>query len=105
LRGLHSRLRVETPVKVSQPSTDRIRAWLRGSLRNHSAAGYQVDITENELLQKIRTTTNCRYCGCLLRYFRLKGISLDLWAEVDRQDRNQITLTSESVQIICHVTL
>jgi len=91
------------PVEIkTEPYNDKIVNWIRNSLKSHAKSGYNVLVTEEEMMTKVKASKNCRYCGCLLRYYRLKGIPRDFWAEVDRRDRNQTTLTSENVQIICH---
>jgi len=92
------------PVETKKTEANtKIIKWIRNSLKSHVKSGYNVLVTEEEMMTKVKASKNCRYCGCLLRYYRLKGNSRDFWAEVDRRDRNQTTLTSENVQIICHV--
>jgi len=86
---------VETPDMINLP-IDRVRAWIRASLKNHGREDYQVMVTENELLHKTIAAKSCKYWGCLLRYYRLKDVPLDLWAEVDRKDK-QTTLTDTQI--------
>src|SRR5215469_17918198 len=94
----HAFRRIEIKTEPN-PYNDKI---IRNPLKNHAKSGYNVLVTEEEMMAKVKASKNCRYCGCLLRYYRLKGIPRDFWAEVDRRDRNQTTLTNENVQIICH---
>jgi len=92
----------ETKTELLQ-SPDKIIQWIRNSLKSHAKSGYQILVTEEEVLALVKRTTHCVYCGTRLRYppFKVKGISRNLWAELDRRDGNQTTLTIGTVQIIC----
>ena len=98
----HAFRRLPVEIKTeSNPHNDKIQRWIRSSLRSHAKSGYQVDITENELLDKVYKTKTCIYCGVILRYIKSKGINRNLYAQVDRIFPNQTTLTNESVRLIC----
>jgi hypothetical protein len=61
--------------------------------------GYEVLVTEVEVLEKVKSTKNCVYCGTSLRYIKLKGLSKNLYAELDRRN-GETVLSNDTIQII-----
>ncbi|MGA9153287.1 MAG: hypothetical protein WBZ36_22135, partial [Candidatus Nitrosopolaris sp.] len=70
------------------------RLWAMRTISGHRFKGYDVQVTEDELLEKRRVTITCRYCGEVLQYDKKKMIALD-------RIHNENFLTNDNTQIIC----
>jgi predicted nucleic-acid-binding Zn-ribbon protein len=74
---------------------NKLRVWVYGTIRKHRKDGYDVQVTGDDILEKIRVVIFCRYCGESLQYNKKKMVA------VDRIDNEQI-MTNDNTQIICY---
>ena len=50
---------------------NRKRLWCSATIGGHRRSGYEVNISIEELLQRVESTTHCTICGCLLDWNKI----------------------------------
>lgn len=73
--------------------------WARSTISTHKSKGFMVTIRSRELYEMVKYINNCSICGCKLNWNggKVSNISPSL----DRID-NEMFITKDNIQIVCH---
>ena len=73
--------------------------WARSTIATHKSKGFMVTLRSRELYEMVKDINNCSICGCKLNWNggKVSNISPSL----DRID-NEMFITKDNIQIVCH---
>lgn len=70
------------------------------TLYNHKVAGYDVQVTVDEVIEVYNRTNECRYCGRTMVHSTGRGSHSPTSPSLDRMD-NGMVITKDNIQYIC----